>query len=350
MPREQAGSPEREFEQIVVAILRANNISAEPGAKDQGYDILLRKENLTAAAELKLYPTFRIAWNTVRRAFDQLSAVLVRSDIDVAILVTNARIAPALRGEAFNRSIVIIDYDVLGNLAAPFPELASKLEHFLQEAFTHRSEPLDEYIFWTEIPFISAPIPPKRGGPTPPAERPLGNDLCKALRATEEGKGTILANIFGDACENALRYLFGADLIGWKRETPSHSNLHYYDLSARIASKNDFWNAMVADHRTRYIIFEFKNYKDKLNQIPIYTTEKYLFPIAMRSTAIVVSRYGIDDNAFRVTAGALREAGKIILSLNTEDVCKMLHLKDDAKDPTIVISDKLDELLRGLER
>lgn len=107
---------------------------------------------------------------------------------------------------------------------------------------------------------------------------------------------------------------------------------------------------MITDHRARYVIFEFKNYGKQITQAEIYSTEKYLLPLAMRSTAIIVSRLGVNKTAYRVMAGALREAGKVMISVSLDRLCEMLHRKDRGEAPSEVIADELEALLTGLER
>jgi hypothetical protein len=119
---------------------------------------------------------------------------------------------------------------------------------------------------------------------------------------------------------------------------------------ARVASKHDFWNTIVHQFRSRYIIFEFKNYKAKIKQGQIYTTEKYLFGSALRSTAIIISRSGADKNALAAARGALRESGKLMINLSMDDLCNMLNLKDNGDDHNTVLLERVDEMLMKLER
>jgi hypothetical protein len=144
--------------------------------------------------------------------------------------------------------------------------------------------------------------------------------------------------------------LFGEDLTGWIKHPGSDTGLHFYDRIARISSNNDFWNSLIADFRTRYVIFEFKNYSGKISQQQIYSTEKYLFLTAMRATAIIISRKGANSNALAAARGALREAGKLILNFSLDDLCEMLHRKDEGDDALAVISERLDDMLIKLER
>ena len=108
--------------------------------------------------------------------------------------------------------------------------------------------------------------------------------------------------------------------------------------------------SLAHDFRTRYIIFEFKNYSKPITQNEIYSTEKYLFTTALRSVAFVIARAGADAGAYRAASGALREAGKLILLLSLQDLCEMLHVSDRAQDPEILLYQKLDELLTTMLR
>ena len=107
---------------------------------------------------------------------------------------------------------------------------------------------------------------------------------------------------------------------------------------------------MISDHRAHYVIFEFKNYKDEITQAELYSTENYLFPQAMRSTAVVVSRKGANRNAERVILGAFREAGKLIVSIDLDQMCDMLHRRDVGDDPASILSNVIEDMLVGLER
>jgi hypothetical protein len=98
------------------------------------------------------------------------------------------------------------------------------------------------------------------------------------------------------------------------------------------------------------VLFEFKNYTEKIGQGQIYTTEKYLYPAALRGTAIIVSPKGPDENAEASARGALREHGKLILNITVQDVCEMLESRDNGTDPSDVLSSNLDDMLLHIER
>jgi hypothetical protein len=113
---------------------------------------------------------------------------------------------------------------------------------------------------------------------------------------------------------------------------------------------NSYAGPIATQFRSRYIIFEFKNYSKKIKQGQIYTTEKYLFGPALRSTAIIISREGADKNALAAARGALREQGKLLINLNLDDICDMLHRRDKGDDHNSILVDRVDEMLTKLER
>lgn len=49
---------------------------------------------------------------------------------------------------------------------------------------------------------------------------------------------------------------------------------------------------MLNDIGSRYVIFEFKKYSEKITQKEVITTERYLYPSALRTVAILISPKG----------------------------------------------------------
>lgn len=80
------------------------------------------------------------------------------------------------------------------------------------------------------------------------------------------------------------------------------------------------------------------------------TTEKYLLGKALRSVAIILSRRGADESATQMAQGAMREHGKLMLVLNDDGVCEMLHMKQRGEDPTDFLFDMVDNFLLTLPR
>ena len=101
---------------------------------------------------------------------------------------------------------------------------------------------------------------------------------------------------------------------------------------------------------SRYVIFEFKNYSKPITQNEIITTERYLYPSALRKFAIIISPHGNSDSATLAMQGAMREHGKLMLSITTEELSRLLIGKDLGDDPNSYLFDVVDNFLMRLGR
>lgn len=171
----------------------------------------------------------------------------------------------------------------------------------------------------------------------------LAKTYAKAFRAIPPGKKGYVA--FEEQCEAVLKYLFPDDLSGWNRQLTTDDDLSRFDLICKIGSKDDFWNALIQSFYSRYILFEFKNYKDPLPHGQIYTTERYLFPKALRGCCIIIARNGVSVQAITAAKGALRENGKLIIFIDEAELLTMLEMRDNGESPNDFLAEKLDDFL-----
>ena len=157
---------------------------------------------------------------------------------------------------------------------------------------------------------------------------------------------------FEDICTDALKYAFAEDLLLWKTQNRTADGLFRFDLICRIKEGNQkpFWKTMEQFFLTKYIVFEFKNYKEKVTQSIVFSTEKYLYPKALRTVGLIISASGADEHAVAAAKGVFRETGKLMLLLDKEDLRKMCEMKNNEDDPSNFLMDKLDCLLCELEK
>lgn len=169
-------------------------------------------------------------------------------------------------------------------------------------------------------------------------------NLCKA--------GGPLARTYEVLCHKLLENAFSEDLALWKEQQKSNNELYRFDLLCRIKDENQktFWSILERYFKSKYVIFEFKNYYKPITQKEIYTTEKYLYAKALRSVGIIIAAHGYDENAYWAAKGCLRENGKLIILLDTDDLIEMNKLKQNSEDPSIFLLDKLDVMLSELEK
>lgn len=174
--------------------------------------------------------------------------------------------------------------------------------------------------------------------------------LIKKLENIEPGRE--MFSEYEKICIQILKYLFSDDLALWRFQEKTDEDLYRYDMICKIKNdiNKDFWNIIENYFKTKYIIFEFKNYGKKISQKEIVITEKYLYKQALRSVSIIISRKGLNDNAQKVKRGILRENGKLIIDLNDEDLKKMIDLVYRGDSATDYLSEKLDDILIKLDK
>lgn len=176
------------------------------------------------------------------------------------------------------------------------------------------------------------------------------NTLIQEMVLCEAGRP--FARSYEVLCRKLLENVFSEDLALWSEQQKSNNDLYRFDLLCRIKDENQktFWSILERYFRSKYVIFEFKNYKEPITQKEVYTTEKYLYAKALRSVGIIIAAHGYDEHAYWAAKGCLRENGKLIILLDTEDLIKMNKMKLDLEDPSTYLLDKLDETLSELEK
>lgn len=174
--------------------------------------------------------------------------------------------------------------------------------------------------------------------------------LIKELELCQSGKKSF--STYEDVCYRILKLLFSEDLTLWKEQEESNNDLYRFDLLCRIKddNKKTFWSIIENYFKSKYVIFEFKNYSDVVTQKEIYTTERYLYSKALRSVGIIITPKGYDKNAFWAAKGCLRENGKLILLLTNKDLLEMIRMKNDEENTSEYLLNKLDEILLELEK
>lgn len=176
-------------------------------------------------------------------------------------------------------------------------------------------------------------------------------DWKKRLSRIEPGKEQ--PREYERFCVDILKYILGDYLSLWEEQDQTNDGLHRFDLCCKIKNgvNQDFFDTIAHYFKTKYIVFEFKNYSKEISQKEIYTTEKYLYGTALRKVAIIISRLGGDGHALQAAKGSLRENGKLILCLSDQDLLKMAEIKARGdREPTEYLSDMLDRLLVHLEK
>lgn len=178
--------------------------------------------------------------------------------------------------------------------------------------------------------------------------------LIQRLKNCKSGKK--YSKEYEDICEKIIRTLFETNYFNRLTSQHKTNDAHFrMDLigSLKINQNNEesmhpLWNMLVQYYNSHFIVFEFKNYSEPLDQNLIYITEKYLFDAALRNVAIIISRKGFSRSAKFAAEGCLKEHRKLILDITDDDLIKMLELESDKAADYIL--DKLEEFLMSISK
>jgi hypothetical protein len=178
-------------------------------------------------------------------------------------------------------------------------------------------------------------------------------DYVNQLNILASGRGD--SSKYEKTCVSIIEYLFKEDVTLGEPQFGTDEGLFRFDMICKIKrniSEDNFFYMIENFFATKYVIFEFKNYENKIKQGEIFTTEKYLYATALRKVAIIFAREGVDENGQKAIRGILRESGKLILVVNNKELKTMLELKNsnNEKKPLDILTDKLDELLMKLDK
>ncbi len=260
------------------------------------------------------------------------------------ILVVANEVASSLKNSCFEHyGVTIWDIKNILWLLKDHPNLRNDFIAFLDRTVEH---------ILPEPPILALPEPQVPASPETEAAKAAPEPTWKErLAQVEPGKAQ--SEKYEATCTELLKYIFGDYLTLWKIQEKSNDGLYRFDLCCKIKGgiKHDFFDTIQHYFNTKYIVFEFKNYAEKIGQKEIYTTEKYLYEKALRKVAIIISRMGADEHAEWAAKGALRENGKLILCLNDQDVLDMVQIKDKGEqEPADFLGNLLDDLLVHLEK
>src|ERR1019366_4121147 len=294
------------------------------------------------AVELKLYRSDHVSTTLLSNAFGRLDQYVLLTGAVAGILVVTAPLTQSQAAMFRQPRLEVWDLTILTAKVRRDPSLA---EAFFETIRSIQVGALGALLQQTELESLTDEEPPS--APAPAKE---GEQLALKLEASIAGRRGKAAQAFEAMCQQSLELLYGEDFVGWQKQWAVEKGYQRLDLAARLRPVNGFWANLAGDFRTRYVIFEFKNYSAPIRQDEVHTTEKYLFTAAFRSVAIIIARKGDSPSAQRAMRGALREQGKLILCISMAELCGLLRGHDNGEDATNLLYSRLDEMLIAIAR
>lgn len=331
------------FEDLVADLLRANDFGVTENNPQSKFDFEVTrnkdKDKDKWAVEVKYYRTKGAQQSLIENAAAALLKSAQTEKFTKAMLVISSYLDPKLRNSLENEfNINIVDRAGLAFWSNKAPNLVDPLAALLKE--TPSGGEIKKVEIDRKISFA--------GMTAHPPSINEGGKLCQELRALGRGKKHWMA--YEKLCEQILVYLFPNNLSNRYSQKRTDDGLNRYDLIYRLSPTTDFWSFVEKQLASRYVLFEFKNYNAPIKQGQILTTEKYLLPLAFRRFGIIMSRKGPDKSAQLTVAGAMRESGKLMLILDDDKVCELLHAKDIGNDPSDCLFQWTDDFLVALNR
>lgn len=332
------------FERIAKEILIANRFHIIVD-EVRAVNFIAELNKVRWATEVKYYRSATAQLSLMENAATTLINNAKPLPVEKAMLIVSCYLPPEMREMLEARfPILFVDRLDLTIWAAKNASLSRDLEMVFDDPLGKTTTTDNRSKRTSTTATRKAPQLPKEL----PEKKEQGAALCKSLDKIESGHASWTQ--FESICRDALQYLFEDHLVGWVRQNRTDDGLNIFDLVCRVKPASAFWQFIVDQIDSRYVVFEFKNYSAAIKKYQILTTECYLLEKALRKTAIVITRKGADDGAKGAIAGAMREQGKLILVLDDEDICEMLKKKDGGDDPSDYLFKKADDFLLSLSR
>lgn len=324
------------FEEVFKKYLekKSAGFKMEVGRSNSRFDFLLQNQTAKIKFELKIYKSDYALAANLKHACETFCSISEEEHETLVLVVANV-VGQSIKEKIKSQFDVFI-WDVQ-NLLWMFEEYPDIKNEFIS-LLAYSVDEIEP----------KAPVPNLFDEKNEESEE---NNRKNKLLSIKTGRENFQK--YEEICTEILRYVLGDYLSLWAAQEKSNDGLYRFDLCCKIKNgvNQDFFNTIQNYFHTKYIVFEFKNYTEKISQKEIYTTERYLYEKALRSVAIIVSRQGADANALSATRGCLRENGKLILCLSDNDLLELIDIKDKDEQPTAEYFEAmLDDLLIHLEK
>lgn len=325
------------------------NIQTEVTNQKACYDIVAENEE-KCIFEIKYYKSLYNSQKVIHKAIEQ---VLNYKDEAERVyprcrlyLIMFCYVDKTIKDSAYNKGIMIWDIANLMFLCQGnklLTDTISTITNFsitdivMEEPLTDTKIISDEKIFAdNSVPYI--------------LEEKKYDAYKKQLDECTTGRKEGADRQYEIICTQIVRELFEEQFSKMNEQSHTADEMFRMDLLCSLKGGTTFWDFLIDFNKTKFVVFEFKNYKDLISQNLIYISEKYLYSPALRNVAFIISRKGFDRNAKKAAKGCLIEHGKLILELKDDDLLCMLNLKDNGQEPSDYLMEKVEDLLMGISK
>lgn len=337
----------QEFGFVQVACINNSN--------DNAWDLVLEKDKHKVWVECKAYKSQVVSPSVANELLKTLVMRKLKQEIaqeNEILLIVLSSIPSFKKDEIYKRyKIIVWDIENLVFYSKDNPSLLKQLSQITYFPIEHIKGQASAETNWTKPSFVATE---DKNVKSAEEETSKNNLLIKRLTNCITGRAN--SREYEEICEDILRHLFETNYFNRLTSQHKTKDEHFrMDLigSLKTTQDNDegmhpFWQMLVQHYNSHFVVFEFKNYSEKIDQNLIYITEKYLFDAALRNVAFIISRKGFSDSAKFAAAGCLKEHGKLILDITQDDLIKMLKASSD--NPADYLLTKLEDFLMGISK
>lgn len=324
-------------------------------SQNQGWDFVIQKGDRKIWVQYKLYKSQVVSPSLANSLLNKIVAKKVKQNIpksDIVLLIAFNNIPSFRKNEIYEKYGVLV-WDI-ENLVFYSKKNALLLKQLTQITYF----PIDyiEGCPSEEEQVLGLRMLTDENNIVSEAEREdnRSHALIQQLRNCKMGRD--YSEVYEELCESIVRLLFEADYFNKLTNQHKTNDKHFrMDLIGSLKvcqnhkeSMHPFWELLTRHFNSHFVIFEFKNYAEEIDQNLIYITEKYLFDIALRNVAVIISRKGFSESAKFAAEGCLKEHGKLILDISDEDLVHMLERGGgEAAD---YLLGKLEDFLMGISK
>lgn len=314
-----------------------NNIEFEKKHKKYRVDIEANYNNKNYIFEIKTYRSKYVSSTLIENAayiFMGITKNIDKKDI-IPILVVASIVDKEIKEKIFNETkIEVWDISNLLYLCTNSTMLLQKLSSCISFPISN-IKPEKTLLYNKEKASISEP---KYESQYQKFEALLNE--CKPGKEYDKK--------YEEICTDIVKYLFETEFFQMSNQHKTGDNLFRMDMICSLKGTTEFWKFLMQFFNTKFVVFEYKNYTEKISQNLVFITSKYLYPSALRNVAFIISRNGLDNNAETVVNSKIKNEKMLIVDLTDKDLLVMVALKDEGKEPSDYLLEKVENLLMSL--
>jgi hypothetical protein len=150
-------------------------------------------------------------------------------------------------------------------------------------------------------------------------------------------------HIYENYCEELLNFLFVPPLSPAIPQSRNLSNINRRDFILPNYATDGFWRFMQGRYAADFVVAEVKNLRKRPGKSEILQVANYLSPHGTGLFALMLSRHLMDETATWICREQWAQNGKMIVSLNDDDVRQMITTKLTGGEPTDMVRQKIED-------